>query len=49
MTRSPIVLGEQDAVIDFLSDAASYGAQSDVIRIDTHCSIVFLTGIAPIS
>ncbi len=44
MTRSPIVLGEQDAVIDFLSDAASYGAQSDVIRIDTHCSIVFLTG-----
>ena len=31
-------------MIDFLSDPASYGAHGDVDRIDTHCSIVFLTG-----
>ena len=33
----------QDAVIKFLSDPASYGAHGDIERIDTHCSIVFLT------
>jgi aminoglycoside phosphotransferase family enzyme len=31
-------------VIDFLSDPASYGAYAEVVRINTHCSIVFLTG-----
>lgn len=43
MTGSPIASDNQDAVIEFLSNPASYGAHGDVQRIDTHCSIVFLT------
>lgn len=35
----------QQAVIDFLSRPASYGMQgSEVERVETHCSIVFLVG-----
>ena len=34
----------QQAVIAFLSDAASYDVGQPVERIDTHCSIVFLVG-----
>lgn len=34
----------QDAVIEFLSNAANYGGHDSVTRVDTHCSIVFLTG-----
>lgn len=34
----------QSAVVDFLSEAASHGTAGPVDRIDTHCSIVFLTG-----
>ena len=44
VTDLPTAAGDQDAVIEFLSDPASYGADGDVVRIDTHCSIVFLTG-----
>jgi len=36
--------GEQSEVIDFLSDARSYGAAGAVEQITTHCSIVFLVG-----
>src|SRR5579872_2075315 len=43
MTGSPTASDAQDAVIEFLSDPASYGAHDGVERIDTHCSIVFLT------
>ena len=43
MTGSPIASDDQDAVIKFLSDPASYGALGDIERIETHCSIVFLT------
>ncbi len=35
---------DQQAVIAFLSAAASYGADEPVERIETHCSIVFLVG-----
>ena len=35
---------DQRTVVAFLSDPASYGGQDEVIRISTHCSIVFLTG-----
>jgi hypothetical protein len=34
---------DQAAAIEFLADPASYGG-GEVTRIDTHCSIVFLTG-----
>ena len=35
----------QDEVIEFLSKAASYGAEiAEISRIETHCSIVFLVG-----
>jgi len=35
----------QDEVIEFLSQAASYGGENaEVSRIETHCSIVFLVG-----
>jgi aminoglycoside phosphotransferase family enzyme len=44
MTGFPAASDDQDAVIDFLSDPASYGAYAEVVRINTHCSIVFLTG-----
>jgi uncharacterized protein len=44
VTDLPAARSDQDAVIEFLADPASYGAQGDVVRIDTHCSIVFLTG-----
>lgn len=43
MTDLPAAHIDQDAVIEFLSNPASYGVQGDVVRIDTHCSIVFLT------
>jgi len=43
VTGLPTVSDEQDAVIEFLSDPSSYGARGDVRRIDTHCSVVFLT------
>jgi aminoglycoside phosphotransferase family enzyme len=43
MTGLPTASDDQDAVIKFLSDPASYGAHGEVERIDTHCSIVFLT------
>jgi aminoglycoside phosphotransferase family enzyme len=43
MTGSPTATDNQDTVIKFLSDPASYGAHGGVERIDTHCSIVFLT------
>jgi uncharacterized protein len=43
VTASPTTSDDQDAVIQFLSDPASYGAYGEVERIDTHCSIVFLT------
>ena len=42
MTRSIAAPDDQHEVIAFLSDSASYGVQGDVVRIDTHCSIVFL-------
>jgi aminoglycoside phosphotransferase family enzyme len=34
---------DQDAVIKFLADPASYDSPGDVERVETHCSIVFLT------
>jgi aminoglycoside phosphotransferase family enzyme len=43
MMGSPAASDDQDAVIKFLSDPASYGGHGEVERIDTHCSIVFLT------
>ncbi len=43
MSGPPTAADDQDAVIDFLADPATYGAKGDVDRIDTHCSIVFLT------
>jgi uncharacterized protein len=50
-TAAPAVAGEtvteandQESVIAFLSDPASYGAREPVERIETHCSIVFLVG-----
>lgn len=43
MMGSPTASDDQDAVIKFLSDPASYGGHGEVERIDTHCSIVFLT------
>jgi aminoglycoside phosphotransferase family enzyme len=43
VTSPPTASDGQDAVIEFLSDPASYGSKGDVCRIDTHCSVVFLT------
>ena len=43
MSGPPIAAPDQDAVIDFLSNPATYCAKGDVDRIATHCSIVFLT------
>ncbi len=43
MTEPPPASDTQDAVIDFLSDPATYGLRDgEVERIETHCSIVFL-------
>lgn len=40
----PVSVG-QDAVIEFLSNPASYDPRNGVVeRIETHCSIIFLTG-----
>lgn len=44
MTGPLVASDNQGAVIDFLSAPASYDADGDVVRVNTHCSIVFLTG-----
>jgi len=43
MSDSIAALADQDAVIDFLSDPASYNLHDGAVeQIETHCSIVFL-------
>ncbi|HEX2943482.1 MAG TPA: phosphotransferase [Rhodopila sp.] len=46
MIPLPTVVDPQHAVIDFLSHPAGYGCPTatDVQRIETHCSLVFLVG-----
>jgi hypothetical protein len=47
---SVMVQDAQQEVIAFLRRPASYGLDGGVVEvIETHCSIVFLAGIAPIS
>ena len=41
---APVEAGDQDAVVAFLADPASYGLRGGVERVETHCSIVFLAG-----
>ena len=38
------VVADQSAVIDFLANPASHGADTPVRRIDTHGAVVFLAG-----